>query len=284
MSGRSQRRVSPFVINPVSRLASGHHLTPPTAEFLRNQATGRPTTNLGKKSARDTTSAGARSAISVSSRTPAGSLGVTASTQPEGVPNRHPEQGRTPLRHSRFGRELAHHPNKAWVSWLLQSINKGVSLGYMGPRGPRTTPNLPSTHLHPDIVTAELQKECAAGRVIGPSSVPPLANLKCSGVGVVPKKNGKWRMIHHLSAPQGNSIINDLIPREQYSLHYATIDNAVASFLKLGVGALMAKVDLRSAFRMILVRQEDCKLLGIHWHNQYYVDTHGLQRKPGEKV
>ena len=282
MSGRSQRRVSPFVTNPVSCLALGHHLTLPTAEFLRNQATGRPTTNLGKKSARDTTLAGARSAISVSSRTPAGSLGVTASTQPEGVPNRHPEQGRTPLRHSQFGRELAHHPNKAWVSWLLQSINKGVSLGYTGPRGPRTTPNLPSAHLHPDIVTAELQKECAAGRVIGPSSVPPLANLKCSGVGVVPKKNGKWRMIHHLSAPQGNSI-NDFIPREQYSLHYATIDDAVASLLKLGVGALMAKVDLRSAFRMIPVRQEDWELLGIHWQNQYYVDTclpFGLRSAP----
>ena len=135
--------------------------------------------------------ADAHSVTSVSSLTLAGSLAVTESTRAEGAQNSDPEGGRTPLLHSQFGKELAHHPNKAWVSWLLQSICKGVSLGYTGPRGPSTAPNLLSAHMHPAVVTAELQKECAAGRVIGPSPVPPLANLKCSGVGVVPKKNGK---------------------------------------------------------------------------------------------
>ena len=136
--------------------------------------------------------------------------------------------------------------------------------------------------MHPAVVTAELQKECAAGRVIGPSPVPPLANLKCSGVGVVPKKNGTWHMIHHLSAPRGTSI-NDFILREEYSLHYATINDAVASLLQLGTGTLMAKVDLKSAFRMVPVRQEDWELLGIHWQNQYYIDTclpFGLRSAP----
>ena len=45
----------------------------------------------------------------------------------------------------------------------------------------------------------------------------------------------------------------------------------------------MAKVDLKSAFRMVPVRQEDWELLGIHWQNQYYIDTclpFGLRSAP----
>ena len=45
----------------------------------------------------------------------------------------------------------------------------------------------------------------------------------------------------------------------------------------------MAKVDLKSAFRIIPVRKQDWELLGIHWRNQYYVDTclpFGLRSAP----
>ena len=62
----------------------------------------------------------------------------------------------------------------------FQAIHTGVPLGYTGTRGPSTVPNLTSVHQHPRIVTAALQKECAAGRILGRLS---------SGVGVVPKKN-----------------------------------------------------------------------------------------------
>ena len=203
------------------------------------------------------------------SPTAAGSLAATRRTQAEGAPNTDPQRGHTPLRHSQFGSSLANHPDKAWVSWLLDAIRNGVSLGYTGPRGPSRAPNLVSAHQHPEIVTAELNKECSAGRILGPLDSPLLPNLKCSGIGVVPKKNGKWRMIHHPSAPRGGSI-NDFIPRDDYSLRYSTMDDAISSLLKLGVGALMGKIDLQSAFRMVPVRREDW---GIHWQHHYYVDT-----------
>ena len=47
-------------------------------------------------------------------------------------------------------------------------------------------------------------------------------------------------------SPKGASV-NDSIPKDQFSLQYATVDEAVA----LVQGALMAKVDLCSAFRMV---------------------------------
>ena len=45
----------------------------------------------------------------------------------------------------------------------------------------------------------------------------------------------------------------------------------------------MAKIDLKSAFRMVPVCEEDWELLGIHWQGCYYVDTclpFGLQSAP----
>ena len=57
---------------------------------------------------------------------------------------------------------------------------------------------------------------------------------------MVPKKHGKWRVILHLSAPSGRSI-NDFINKEEFTLHYSTIDNAVALLGNLKKGSLDGK-------------------------------------------
>ena len=69
-------------------------------------------------------------------------------------------------------------------------------------------------------------KEFAENRMAGPYDSPPYYNLRCSGVGVVLKKDGGWRLINHLSAPTDNSI-NDFIDPRDFSLQYATIDDAI---------------------------------------------------------
>lgn len=96
--------------------------------------------------------------------------------------------------------------------------------------------------------------------------------------------SGKWRMIYHLSAPAGQSI-NDFISKENlsFSLHYASVDDATSILSRLGKGALLAKVDLKSAFRMVPVHRDDWELLGIYWKQAYYVDTclpFGLRSAP----
>ena len=84
-------------------------------------------------------------------------------------------------------------------------ITKGVSLGYQGQRCQRISKNLISAYKHPKIIDEELHKELRLQQIAGPFDSPPVANLQCSGVGVISKKTGSWRMIMHLSAPQ-NSI------------------------------------------------------------------------------
>ena len=83
-------------------------------------------------------------------------------------------------------------------------------------------------------------------------TVRTLPSLRCSGLGVVPKKGNKWRMILHLSAPCG-SIISDFISKESFSLQYSSVDDAVWFLVSLGHVARMAKVDLKSAFCMVPV-------------------------------
>ena len=177
----------------------------------------------------------------------------------------------TPLRPQVFARFLSSHPDEAFVSELIHSLTHGFSIGYTGPRTPLTAPNLRSASEHPHIVDKALQKEVAELRMAGPYPNPPYTNLRCSGLGVVPKKDGTWRLINHLSAPPGISI-NDYIDPYDFTLHYRTIDDAISICHNLGKGALMAKVDLKNAFRLCPVRQEDWHLLGIHWGGQYYVD------------
>ena len=123
---------------------------------------------------------------------------------------------------------------------------------------------------------------CAAGRMAGPFPFPPLPNLRCSGLGVVPKKDGGWRIIYHLSAPPGRSV-NEFIDPDQFSLRYCTTDSAIAILNALGRYSLMGKIDLKSAFRQLLVRREDWHLLGVHWQGGWYVDKclpFGLRSSP----
>ena len=61
------------------------------------------------------------------------------------------------------------------------------------------------------------------------------------------------------------------------------VDDVIQMCQDLGSGALMAKIDLKNAFRLCPVHKEDWHLLGIHWHNQFYIDKclpFGLRSAP----
>ena len=62
-----------------------------------------------------------------------------------------------------------------------------------------------------------------------------------------------------------------------------TMDHAVALLSQYGQDALMAKIDLKAAFRLIPVQAADWVHLGICWQGQFYVDTclpFGLRSAP----
>ena len=93
-----------------------------------------------------------------------------------------------------------------------------------------------------------------------------------STLGLVPKHDGGWRIIYHLSAPAQHSI-NDYIDPKSFSLTYCTIDDTYSIINKLSPNALLSKIDLKDAFRLIPVQPEDWNLLEIKWHQQFYIVT-----------
>ena len=103
-------------------------------------------------------------------------------------------------------RKVKSHTDNGFVSRLLRMFTTGCNIGYSGPHFAHIAPHLPSAHTHATIIDQALAKECAAGRLAGPFTSPPLPSLRCSGLGVVPKKDSTWRVIYHLSAPHSRSI------------------------------------------------------------------------------
>ena len=155
----------------------------------------------------------------------------------------------------------------------MDNLTHECPTGYKGPHFAHTSRNLPSTFQQPDILDAALATECAAGRILGPYNNPPLPNLRCSGLGLTPKHDGGWYTIYHLSA-SSNCSVNDFVDADAYTLSYCTVDHTFATINQLGKGAVMAKIDLKNAFRLIPVCREDWHLLGIHWKEKYFIDTY----------
>ena len=179
--------------------------------------------------------------------------------------------------------ELSSHPDRAFVTTLIHALKYGTCIGYNGPPKSRVSRNLISAHQHPDVISANLQKEIKLGRVAGPFPSAPLPNFQCHPVGVVPKKHSSdWCTIYHLSYPEGDSI-NYYIPKDPYSLQYVQVDNAIRILKALGPGAFMSKTDLKSPFHLIRIHPSDWNLVGIYWQSQYYVYLYlpfGLRSAP----
>jgi len=179
------------------------------------------------------------------------------------------------------------HPDSVAVNVLYKGFTEGFRIGYMGPRRFRRCRNLKSAVQLPDVAYKNILAEIEAGRLLGPFDSPPFVNLQCSPIGVVEKKYSennikKFRTIYHLSYPYDDAI-NDYICKDDYSLNYVTIDDAVAIVQKLGRNCLMAKTDIKSAFRVIPIHPDDHELLGVYWDKKYYYDTclcFGLRSAP----
>lgn len=173
----------------------------------------------------------------------------------------------TPIRFDRFAFFLDGYPLDKF-NYLMSGFKFGFSLHFEGLKQSFEANNFE----HLDVVHKKLTKELDAHRLAGPFSAPPFSNFRISPLGVVPKKTpGEFRLIHHLSFPKGMSV-NDGFSSEHTTVSYATIAQAIHLIKKAGPGCFLAKTDIRNAFRLIPICQEDYDLLGIKWKGVYYYD------------
>lgn len=67
-----------------------------------------------------------------------------------------------------------------------------------------------------------------------------------------------------LSSPDGHSV-NDGISKDLASLSYVSVDDVVVGIIQRGSGTLLAKMDIRQAYRNIPIHPSDRPLLGMQW-------------------
>ena len=190
------------------------------------------------------------------------------------APNKCPAALPTPVIVQKLAKYLDDYP-KEQRDFLLEGFSVGFSIRFEGDRSGYDSKNLTSALDNEHVVDRKLDKELAAGRIAGPFNSIPFADFKCSPLGVVPKKSpNEFRLIHHLSFAPGeaDTSVNQGIPREEATVQYEGIDDAVHLLKQLGPKAFMAKSDVRNAFRILPVHPRDYPLLGFKWRGKYYYD------------
>lgn len=55
-------------------------------------------------------------------------------------------------------------------------------------------------------------------------------------------------------------------------MHYIKLDQIICMVTKYGRRSQMAKFDVEAAYGNVAVHPEDCYLLGMKWHGQFYFD------------
>ena len=156
--------------------------------------------------------------------------------------------------------------------FILNGFSCGFSLGIR--RDYRLTYGKVRPRPSPLPLLTKLNDEVSKGRIIGPFCAEPIKDLFVSPLYVIPKPNSdKHRMIFNLSHPDGGSV-NDNIPENLRSVQYCSVQDVGQCLLtKYGnSNGWLAKVDLADAYRIVPIRQEDWKFLGIFIEDEYYVD------------
>ena len=107
-----------------------------------------------------------------------------------------------------------------------------------------------------------------------PLPLPPLYPALLSTPLVLFPRKGQGNgasLCTYVSYPPGSSV-NDSIHNNDFPLRYSTVYDAIDSVMRLGRGALMAKIDMKSAFRLCPVHPSYHNLFGMKWRGPFYFD------------
>ena len=182
----------------------------------------------------------------------------------------------TPLDWRQWEVCLADHPDDLYRNYIIKGIRDGFRIGFdykLAPQLRSAHSNMQTATQRPEVIRTYLAEECSEGRVLGPLDPIQYPFVHTNRFGVIPKgSSGKWWLIVDMSAPEGTSV-NDGVSKSLSSLSYVGVQDAVEEIQQLGHGALLAKVDIRSTYRHVLIHPDDRWLTGMIWEGALFIDT-----------
>ncbi len=136
---------------------------------------------------------------------------------------------------------------------------------------------LPNNHSspvsRPSVVSEKLATEVESCRMIGPFSQSPFEEYCVSPLGLQLKKDpNKFRLIQDLSAPKRGVSINSNIDNRKGEVRYADVATEINLIRSVGQGAVLVKMDIKHAYKLIPVHKDDIPTLGACWLNKLYFD------------
>ena len=189
----------------------------------------------------------------------------------------------TPLVWEEWDRALRNHPDQRFKDYIIGGIRHGFRLGFnYKTQCKAANRNMRSALERPQVVSEYLAAECAEGRVLGPLDPKEWKEVMVSSIGVIPKGSWGWRLIVDFSSPEGASV-NEGIDTARCSLTYCGVEDAAREVMKQGRNTVLAKVDIKSAYRVVPVHPDDRWLLGMRWEGALFVDvvlSFGLRSAP----
>ena len=115
-----------------------------------------------------------------------------------------------------------------------------------------------SATIHQDVIDEYLKQEVELGNILGPFPKVTAPAVHINRFGVIPKKHqaGRWCLITDLSFHEGSSI-NDGINSNVCLLNYIMVQEVVRRAISMGKSALLAKIDIKSVYKLIPVSPLD---------------------------
>ena len=158
------------------------------------------------------------------------------------------------LRLDTWRRELRGDPD---ADYLLAGIETGFRIvDSVGPPSPAECDNYRSATNDHQAVEKQILNELAEGRYMILDHKPPLI----SALGAITKPDGSIRIIHDCSRPDGSSL-NSYV-EEMHTVSYESVKSAVNLMTK---NCYLAKVDLKSAYRSVLLDPSMLQYTGFKW-------------------
>lgn len=161
------------------------------------------------------------------------------------------------------------HPD---TDYLVNGFTHGFRIGFDGVPHSVELSNHGSFYKHSQFAKDYISKELSAERIAGPFDIKP-DGLIVSPLGLIEKKNkNDFRVIQDFSMPKSAGSINSGIADKHAVVAYELFDHVARMITALGRGCLIAKTDVKAAFRICPVSPLDYYLLGFKIGEQYYHD------------
>jgi hypothetical protein len=90
----------------------------------------------------------------------------------------------SPIKLDKIRQYLMYYPKKEESEMIFDGFKYGFYINYNGPI------SFDSKNLKSSFKSRKIESEIIAGRIVGPFDTRPISNLRCSPIGLTPKKTG----------------------------------------------------------------------------------------------